>query len=287
MPWEAEAASPVVFDFEDLSLPADSFHSGHPDGPNHPALGEPAPAVGDYSNKWSNGSGVKFDNLFSVIDFAGSLFQAWTGFALSSKTDSTTPGFTNQYSAIPGKGANGSQTYGVGFPGAEVSNNASFVHFDQPAAVQSIDVTNTTYAYRAIVDGKADGFLEPPPFADGDYFLLTITGKDKAGATTGSVDFYLADYRDVGSPVAVNNWQSVDLKSLGKVSTLEFSLTSSDVSGPYIDTPAYFAVDNLVFTTGSRAVPEPSTALLAALGLVFLGRFGFAKSVAKRRGQRI
>ncbi|HMO36139.1 MAG TPA: DUF4465 domain-containing protein, partial [Gemmatales bacterium] len=60
---------------------------------------------------------------------------------------------------------------------------------------------------------------------------------------------------------------TVDLSGLGAgTSALTFELTSSDV-GPFgMNTPAYFAMDNLVV-----AVPEPGTMALvgsAALGLI-------------------
>src|SRR5262245_52798884 len=49
-----------------------------------------------------------FNNSYSP-DFGG----IWSGWAVSSTTNTTDPAFTNQYSAITGSGANGSQTYGV------------------------------------------------------------------------------------------------------------------------------------------------------------------------------
>ena len=75
----------------------------------------------------------------------------------------------------------------------------------------------------------------------------------------GSVDFYLAHNGSI-----VNTWQSVDLSSLSAAKTLEFDLTSSD-TGPYgMNTPAYFAMDNLKLS----AVPEPSTlALICGAGV--------------------
>jgi len=83
---------------------------------------------------------------------------------------------------------------------------------------------------------------------DQDWFMLTITGKDVDGVVTGTVDFYLADYRfaDNSTDYIVNTWQYVDLTSLGTVKSLEFTLSSSDVGDWGMNTPAYFALDTLM-----------------------------------------
>nr|MBX2814615.1 DUF4465 domain-containing protein [Saprospiraceae bacterium] len=46
-------------------------------------------------------------------------FQFWSGWSISAATDTETPGFTNQYSAIAGGGANGTSSYAVSFVGGE------------------------------------------------------------------------------------------------------------------------------------------------------------------------
>ena len=90
-----------------------------------------------------------------------------------------------------------------------------------------------------------------------------------SGESTGSVDFYLADYRyaDSSQDYIVNAWEYIDLSSLGSVDELSFSLSSSDNGSFGMNTPNYFAIDNI------GVVPEPSAyamiAGLLALGLVF------------------
>jgi len=69
------------------------------------------------------------------------------------------------------------------------------------------------------------------------------------GEVTGSVDFYLADYRfqDPELNYIVHSWTTVDLTDLGNATTLVFGLNSSDVDEVFgMLTPAYFALDNLV-----------------------------------------
>jgi hypothetical protein len=77
------------------------------------------------------------------------------------------------------------------------------------------------------------------------------------------VDFYLADYRS-DEDYIINAWTWVDLTGLGAVYGLEFSLSSSDNSDYGMNTPAYFAMDNL------ETVPVPGTFLILASGILWL-----------------
>ena len=132
----------------------------------------------------------------------------------------------------------------------------------------SIDVTNTTYVAQSISQG--DSFARA--FHQGDFFRLDILGFSGANGTghqIGDVPFYLADYR--GSTLQlVSNWTTVDLTTLAGSTSLEFTLTSTDVGAYGMNTPAYFAVDNLTAVTVS-AVPEPSSWLLCLTGIGIVG----------------
>ena len=103
-----------------------------------------------------------------------------------------------------------------------------------------------------------------PTGNDPDFFRLTVQGFNAVGILTGSVDFFLADYRFTNNSLdyIVSQWTTLDLTPLGSATRLTFGLTSSDV-GPFgMNTPAYFALDNLAVT----AVPEPGTLVLTGLG---------------------
>ena len=81
-----------------------------------------------------------------------------------------------------------------------------------PAGVSpvSIDITNTTYAAQAIVEG--DGFATA--FSPGSYFKLDIlgySGPNGTGTYLGDVPFYLANYPVGGTLQLVSNWTTVDL----------------------------------------------------------------------------
>jgi hypothetical protein len=87
-----------------------------------------------------------------------------------------------------------------------------------------------------------------------------------AGAITGTVDFYLADYRFVnnGLDYIVNNWRYVNLTSLGAVKSVEFGLTSSDTAPWGMNTPGYFVMDTVI--------PEPASLLLLGFGAMVMKR---------------
>jgi hypothetical protein len=95
---------------------------------------------------------------------------------------------------------------------------------------------------------------------DEDWLKLTITGKDAAGNITGTIDFYLADFRfaDNTKDYLLDSWAFVSLRALGPVKSLEFSLASSDVGAFGMNTPAYFCLDTL--RAGPSAAIRRSTA---------------------------
>lgn len=207
---------------------------------------------------WTDG-GMTFRLRESDDGFGGTV---WGGFTYSSVNDPSTPGFGNQFAVYtPGTDVSGSGVYGVGYvdsfssvlPGITLPGNDT---------VQGLYVNNTTYAALSMLNG--DAFAKQFGGISGndpDWFLLTVTGRDAGGAATGNVDFYLADYRfaDNGQDYIVDSWTWVDLSSLGPVAELEFSLSSSDVGVWGMNTPAYFAIDQVT-------IPEPSTCLALVVG---------------------
>lgn len=223
------------------------------------------PGGGSYWNG-SNLSGGFASGGFNFINTYNSTFDVWDGWAVSNTTDTVTGDFTNQYSAAPGGGAGGSSQYGVFFQPFSPGNSIT-VAGGGTTTLAGGYFTNTTYAALSMLNG--DSFAKMFGGVSGheaDWFLLTITGKDAGGDTTGTVEFYLADYRfaDNGLDYIVDDWTWVDLSSLGEVAGLQFSLSSSDVGDFGMNTPAYFALDGLASLT---AVPEPATCLIWGLGL--------------------
>jgi hypothetical protein len=238
----APTASADIIDFEDLSLPPDSFYNG-------------ADGAGGFTSR-----GAFFNNSYD------SQFGSWSGWSYSNKKDVTTAGFGNQYSAynLPDGGGDGTSNYGVAYT---FTPGDARIMLPDGTVPESVRITNTTYAALSMRDG--DMFAKKfggPDGTDPDFFLLTISGFDLDGNLTGTVDFYLADYRsgDPNLAYIVSQWTSVDLTPLGEARMLSFGLTSSDVGMFGMNTPAYFALDNLVVVSN----PEPSTLGLAGVGAV-------------------
>jgi len=244
----------TVVNFDDLTLPDnESSWSG-----NYPIDG-----TGEVTS-FSSG-GVSFNN-FSDGDYG-----SWEGFAYSNFSDVTTPGYGNQFSAYTGTGYNaGDDIYGVGYvPNVDYATIIPVVTLPSPSSLQGAYFTNTTYTALAMLNS------EPPAKKfggatgdDADWLMLTITGRDGADAVTGVVDFYLADYRSEGNALdyIVDDWMFVNLTALGVVTTVEFGMSSSDTGTYGMNTPSYFAVDNIV-------IPEPTSIVLLGLGGFLIGRF--------------
>ncbi|NOY30788.1 MAG: DUF4465 domain-containing protein [Planctomycetes bacterium] len=219
----------TVVDFEDIPLPSSTSAGNYYDGSD---------SAGGFVSQ-----GVGFNNDYNTT------FSSWTGWAASNSTDTTTAGFANQYSAFPGNGAVGSANFGVAF---DSSFGPAEVTFAQPTELAGTYITNGTYPALSMLNG--DAFAKKFGGISGndpDWFKLAIFGKDMLGNTTGTVDFYLADYRfvDNSQDYVVDDWAWVDLASLGtQVQSLEFELTSSDNGMFGMNTPSYFLVDNLIVT---------------------------------------
>lgn len=164
------------------------------------------------------------------------------GFTYTNKTDVSTPGFSN-ISAITGKGKNGKVYL--------TSNTNEFT----PAQITNLNnnqyefkgawITNTTFAYLAIKDGNDGSSSVKGPFTNGDWFKLTAVGHNADGSIIGSVDFYLADFRN-GKNEIINEWKWFDWSSLKNAVYISFEMDSSDKNEyEQINTPSYFCLDGI------------------------------------------
>jgi hypothetical protein len=202
-----------VVDFEDLSLAPNSYYNG-------------SDSAGGFTSR-----GAFFNNSYNPT------FDSWSGWSYSNTTNTTTPGFTNQYSAYTEGGFNGSSNYGVAYT---FSPGDAYIDLPTGFNAQSAQITNTTYAALSILNG--DQFAKKFGGVSGndpDFFQLTITGLDKQGTAIDNVNFYLADYRfsDNSKDYLVDTWKSVDLSSLKQATRLSFAVTSSDIGQFGLNTP--------------------------------------------------
>jgi hypothetical protein len=265
------AARPATADFidlEDLTFPGSALFVNNPTGAS------PPPDVLVSSTFTSRGA--QFNNVFQRPLFGGVPVDVWAGWSYSRVTDVTTPGLANQFAAyhVPGggSGAGGSANYAVAFDDTFTPGGRPTVILPVGTRPVSVEITNTTWAALVMRDGDPAGFARR--FGPDDFFQLTITGLDDQGAATGSVDFFLAQGRAI-----VDRWTVVDLTPLGDATQLTFALDSSDFSDfggvRFLNTPAYFALDNLqVQEAGTVAVPEPATLCLLGIGagMLLVGR---------------
>ncbi len=243
----------VTIDFEQPPLAQGTAYSG-------------ADGAGGFTS-----GGAFFNNTFT--DFGGG-FTAYSGWFRSNLGDTTTPGFLNQFSAFPGSGAGGS----AHFAGASAfAPGDAFIDLPDGFDAVSGRFTNTTYAALSMLQG--DQFAKKfggPSGLDPDFFRLTITGYAGLGATGATVgaavEFLLADYTAPGTAddYVVADWRFVDLAGLAGARSLGFTLDSTDNGLFGMNTPAYFALDDLVLSR-PRAVPAPPAAALLAAGLGLLG----------------
>lgn len=229
----ASSADASIVTFDDVALAADS---------NTPIT---------FNGQIQSGGATVQHNYTPFFDESGNLvFEGWDGFAISNQTDTTTPGFGNQYSAIAGGGSDGSANYAISFCFA----CSTFIEFDTSVSLQSLDVTNTTYAFFEMQNGGAFGGT---PFAAGDFLTLQITGLNAANAVTGTETVNLADGASL-----LDVWLEVDLGSFGAVKTLQFDLSASQGS-----VPSYFALDNISY----QPIPLPASLGFFAFALAALG----------------
>lgn len=268
------AQAAIVVDFDSLpTTPQPGFYNGDPSlaandprRANYEILGTQTNPFGttDVLQRWTSG-GVQFNNNYTPD------FFSWSGWSWSSVQDATTAGFGNQYAAAPGNGANSTGTtgldgYAVGF------GDGTYLNLPEGMLLQSLAVSNTTYAAISMRDGDAYA----KKFQAGDYFRVTLSAYDQLGASgnlIGSQTLSLAE----GSQI-LSSWLQVDIQpNLTGARSLAFSFDSSDrTAAGFINTPTYIAIDNLTLT----AVPEPS-------GMTLLGMVGSGMCLVCRRRRMV
>ncbi|GEM_PF-3213122 len=173
--------------------------------------------------KWTD----EATSLSSICDKAD--WTAWGygygwnyGCAISNYVDATASSYDKQLS-VPV--SNGSQNFVV------VWESGSYINFADGKAhvIKSMQVINTSYALANIKKACGDGY----------FFKVVATGYN--GETkTGEIDINLAEGENV-----IENWTNIDLSSLGAVTKVVFTFDGSDQGAYGLQTPKYFAFDNI------------------------------------------
>lgn len=215
-----------IADFENISLPAQGWQNN-----------------ADPLSYFESGQIRLSNQYFAQFDY-------WEGWAISQVKDNQTPGFGNQYSAIPGKGATDTEQYAVGYAAAPATIH--LVGDGSDLLCDGMYLTNSTYTYYSMRDG--DAFAKKfggETGEDPDFFKVTFRKMKDGVIGSDSVEFFLADYRSNNSSedYLVDEWAWVDLSVLGEADSVLAELSSSDIGSFGMNTPAYFCIDQVATTT--------------------------------------
>ena len=200
---------------------------------------------GQYLNDASPSDGFESGSIILPNDYNPE-FNFWSGFAISADTNTTTPGFLNQYSAIPGRGAAGSTAYAMGYIYDPIIIELKEKALGKPMI--GMYVSNSTYGYLSMRDG--DAFAKKfggESGNDPDFFILTIKKYSGGAISDDSINVYLADYRspDPSKDFILSDWKYIDLSVMGGIDSLILGLRSSDNGIFGMNTPAYVAIDQV------------------------------------------
>lgn len=216
----------VVADFENLPLVgANSFWNG-------------SESYGH--NNFTDGNAF-FHNYITTTQW-GDWWQS--GWAYSNMIDTVTEGTGNMYAARPGEGAQNSQIYAIGKQNSRIVLTGE----SKGKALEGMYISNTTYTALSMQNGDQFGKqFGGESGEEKDWCKLSISKWYQGEVGAEQVEVYLADYRfdDADSNYILNTWKWVDLSPLGLVDSLKFAITSSDVGEWGMNTPAFFALDNL------------------------------------------
>lgn len=275
----AARAGQVVADFENLSLAPDSAFQGPMPGATIVDGAYGPVAEGTFTT-----GGV------SLINQYGLTYGNWSGFAYSNEHDTASEGWTNQFSVYAGAAHSGSN-FGVGFgyhdltanqTGNEPFNPLNIAHLEglpyftlpDGAAIQAMYVANTTYTALSLING--DSFARPMEV--GDWYKLSAYGTDASGnilrdasGNARAVDLDLAYWNAGESRFVANQWLYMDLSTLADAERIYFNV-SGTITGLYgLNTPGYFALDDVTYTVGAAAVPEPASLAMAGSAVLVVG----------------
>jgi hypothetical protein len=198
-----------------------------------------------------NTEGLWYDGYYDFRN-GGIAISRWNNMVVPDSSNQCSVYYADSITTYGGYG--GSETFAVHFGYNDpapypytVGDARTYVTFydpDQTCVFDYFYVCNNTYASLAMQNGYF--VARPLDYAHQDWFKVVIEGIDANDNVTGTVEFYLADFRTLNSPGILNGWHRVDLDTLGSVTALRFDVQGSDVNEyNSLNTPAYFCFDNL------------------------------------------
>ena len=148
------------------------------------------------------------------------------------------------YCAKPGFGSengNAGSVYAIG------QNNSTILQKEKDQYLFGMNITNTTFAFNSMAIG--DDFGRKFSYENRDSFILNIFAYSK-GILQEEIRVILADFRSINpnEQFILDTWQYVGFKF--NPDSISFKLLSSDNGGFGMNTPAYFAVDQIQIAYG-------------------------------------
>ncbi|MCD8313251.1 MAG: DUF4465 domain-containing protein [Bacteroidales bacterium] len=170
------------------------------------------------------------------------------GFGLTMKRDSSLVISEDnnypQYTIFGNGGARGSKSCAVFYQNPDESampDHDIYFYYrageDCTCTPTSCTINNTQLTVYSVLSDDSEYKFEP-----GDYLKLTFTGYSE-NSKTGSVDYYLADYRGAGEKIdsVLTTWKTLSLSALGDIDYIDIDLECSKE-----DFPTYFCMDNFI-----------------------------------------
>ena len=235
-----------VLTFEDSDWKAGTNYTGQQYWStliDYPQYGGKFLAPEDYNAEayhWSDDG-----NTFLAHMIIGGLFDDnqyyYGGHAVSNYTelDLAKGDYLSQLAIPVSSGHNGSKNFCVHFGSSTMMGIAPYLYFSDGVArvIDHMYVIPTTYTLNSIING--DAYTQSLVKQKGSLWI-TATGVDADGNETGTVQFDLCK-----DGVYVSDWTKFDLTALGKVVMVVFDMDGTDKGDWGLNTPAYFAYDDV------------------------------------------
>lgn len=195
---------------------------------------------------------------FSFMNYYDPGYGSWNGFAVSAtRSDIYTGnwGDDSQFNSCVAGGMQ-SEKFAIGYYSEYnvwMDDQYPEIYATKNIKPEYAYITNTAWAVKSMTEG--DDYAKK--FDETDWLKLTISGmvfdeEEEDYVAQASVDFYLAKDGKI-----VDEWTKVDLTPLGVCEFIRFTMDSSDKSYGMMNTPAYFALDNMK----ASVTDDPTTAI--------------------------
>lgn len=202
----------------------------------------------NFSTRRSSVLALHPDTLPGAFRWRGAAFanatnadtSMWYGFAFSNRAATT----STTSSAVVGTAyVTGSSTSSNAYLAVHASGGGARVLFPRDYAPMSVDIANDNFVYLASKFGyTASDAVAVSPAARGDYFRVVVEGIGADGMPNGAAvasSLIDCDFDNPAKYVRMAAWTSLDLRGVGTVRGLLFSVETST------GFPALFCIDNL------------------------------------------